>query len=110
MKLTQATVNDLLAQLDPGDGYMYLPSDLNPQDLTDLLVGSYGAPRTLVLDGFTDPTVDESRGAAPLVPRSTGTARPSRSVGAGRTRSRRGSPAFRPGRPQRPATPVRCPR
>ncbi|MGW3728078.1 hypothetical protein [Streptomyces sp. NPDC000851] len=54
MELTQATVNDLLAQLGPGDGYMYLPGDLDPQDLTDLLGSRYGAPRTLVLDGFTD--------------------------------------------------------
>ncbi|MFB6577149.1 MULTISPECIES: hypothetical protein [unclassified Streptomyces] len=68
MELTQVTVNVLLAQLSPGDSYMYLPSDLNPQDLTDLLDSRYGAPRTLVLDGFTDPTVDESRGAALLVP------------------------------------------
>ncbi|MEU9117753.1 SMI1/KNR4 family protein [Streptomyces sp. NPDC048483] len=68
MELTQATVNDLLAQLGPGDGYMYLPSDLAPQALTDLLASRYGAPRTLVLDGFTDPTVDDSRGAALLVP------------------------------------------
>ncbi|MGW6462213.1 hypothetical protein ACWF94_40865, partial [Streptomyces sp. NPDC055078] len=68
MYLTQATVNDLLAELGSGDGYMYLPSDLEPQDLTDLLGSRYGAPRTLVLDGFTDPTVDESRGAALLVP------------------------------------------
>ncbi|MBX9393603.1 hypothetical protein K4749_08360 [Streptomyces sp. TRM72054] len=68
MDFTQATVNDLLDQLGPGDGYMYLPGDLDPHDLTDLLGSRYGAPRTLVLDGFTDPTVDESRGAALLVP------------------------------------------
>ncbi|MGW2769990.1 hypothetical protein [Streptomyces sp. NPDC001275] len=68
MELTQATVNDLLAQLGSRDGYMYLPLDLDSQDLTDLLGDRYGAPRTLVLDGFTDPTVDESRGAALLVP------------------------------------------
>jgi hypothetical protein len=68
MELTQATVTDLLAQLGPEDGYMYLPSDLDPQDLTDLLSSRYGAPRTLVVDGFTDPTVDESRGAALLIP------------------------------------------
>lgn len=68
MELTQAIVNDLLAQLGPEDSYMYLPSDLEPQDLTDLLDGRYGTSRTLVLDGFTDPTVDESRGAALLVP------------------------------------------
>ncbi|MHC0433033.1 SMI1/KNR4 family protein [Streptomyces sp. O3] len=68
MELTQATVNDLLAQLGTEDGYMYLPSDLDPQELTDLLGNRYGAPRTLVLDGFTDPTADESRGAALLVP------------------------------------------
>ncbi|MDF3298907.1 hypothetical protein [Streptomyces tropicalis] len=68
MELTQATLSDLLARLGPADGYMYLPGELDPQDLTDLLAGRYGAPRTLVLDGFTDPTVDESRGAALLVP------------------------------------------
>ncbi|MFF3907888.1 hypothetical protein ACFYZJ_18295 [Streptomyces sp. NPDC001848] len=68
MELTQATVNDLLDQLRPGDGYMYLPLGLDPQALTDLLASKYGAPRTLVLDGFTDPTVDDSRGAALLVP------------------------------------------
>ncbi|MGW4042540.1 hypothetical protein [Streptomyces sp. NPDC004721] len=68
MELTQATVNDLLAQLGSRDGYMYLPLDLDSQDLTDLLGDRYGAPRTLVLGGFTDPTVDESGGAALLVP------------------------------------------
>ncbi|MGW4567902.1 hypothetical protein ACWEN3_37840 [Streptomyces sp. NPDC004561] len=68
MELTQATVNDLLAQLGSRNGYMYLPGDLAPQDLTDLLSGRYGAPRTLVLDGFTDPTVDDSGGAGLLVP------------------------------------------
>ncbi|MFF1917345.1 hypothetical protein ACFVYE_38490 [Streptomyces sp. NPDC058239] len=68
MKLTQTTVNDLLAQLGPADGYMYLPGDLDPQALTNLLASRYGAPRTLVLDGFADPTVDDSRGAALLVP------------------------------------------
>lgn len=68
MELTQATVNDLLAQLGPGDGCTYLTNDLNPHELTDLLGSRYGAPRTLVLDGFTDPTVDESKGAALLAP------------------------------------------
>jgi hypothetical protein len=68
MELTQATVNDLLTQLGPANGYLYLPGDLDPQVLTDLLGGRYGTPRTLVLDGFTDPTVDETRGAALLVP------------------------------------------
>ncbi|MFG2030077.1 hypothetical protein [Streptomyces sp. NPDC048825] len=29
MEFTQVTVNDLLAQRRPGDGYMYLPSDLD---------------------------------------------------------------------------------
>ncbi|WP_316743443.1 hypothetical protein [Streptomyces sp. MK7] len=68
MELTQAKVDDLLAELGPGDGYMYLPRELNRHDLTDLIADRYGAPRTLVLDGFTDPTVDDSRGAALLVP------------------------------------------
>ncbi|MEU0858458.1 hypothetical protein GA0115256_102721 [Streptomyces sp. DconLS] len=68
MELTQATVNDLLDRLGPGAGHLYLPRDLDPQALTDLLGGRYGAPRTLVLDGFTDPTADESRGAGLLTP------------------------------------------
>lgn len=68
MELTHATVDDLLAQLGPADGYIYLPSDLDSQALTDLLAHRYGTPRTLVLDGFTDPTVDDSSGAALLVP------------------------------------------
>ncbi|MFH7339051.1 hypothetical protein [Streptomyces sp. KHY 26] len=68
MELTQAIVDDLLTRLGPEDGHMYLPADLDTQELTDLLGGRYGTPRTLVLDGFTDPTVDESRGAALLVP------------------------------------------
>ncbi|MFC9608729.1 hypothetical protein ACFTTN_35535 [Streptomyces niveus] len=68
MKLTQTTVNDLLAQLGSADGYMYLSGDLDLQALTDLLASRYGAPRTLVLDGFADPTVDDSSGASLLVP------------------------------------------
>ncbi|MFJ8011131.1 SMI1/KNR4 family protein [Streptomyces sp. NPDC096339] len=68
MELTQATVNDLLARLGPEVSHMYLPDDLDPQDLFDLLAGRYGTPRTLVLAGFTDPTVDESKGAALLAP------------------------------------------
>ncbi|MFC5219897.1 hypothetical protein [Streptomyces coerulescens] len=68
MELTQSAVNDLLDQLAPGSGYLFLPGDLDPQQLIDLLDGRYGAPRTLVLDGFTDPTVDESKGAALLIP------------------------------------------
>ncbi|MFH8484840.1 SMI1/KNR4 family protein [Streptomyces longisporoflavus] len=58
----------LLTRLGPADGYIHLPGDLNPQDLTDLLTSRYGVPRTLVLRGFTDPRVDESSGAALLVP------------------------------------------
>ncbi|MFB7334047.1 hypothetical protein ACFC00_20740 [Streptomyces adustus] len=68
MELTQASVNDLLAELGPGDGFMYLPGDLDPQDLTDLLGGWYGASRTLDLAESGDPALDESRGAALLVP------------------------------------------
>ncbi|MEV8003420.1 hypothetical protein [Streptomyces sp. CS147] len=69
MKLTQAAVDDLLAGLGPRDGYLHLPGDTDLQGLTDLLDSRYGAaPRTLALDGFSDPTVDESRGAALLAP------------------------------------------
>ncbi|MBA9048671.1 MULTISPECIES: hypothetical protein [Streptomyces] len=62
MELTQATVNDLLDRLGPGAGHLYLPGDLDPQALADLLGGRYGAPRTLVLDGFTDPTARRAQG------------------------------------------------
>ncbi|MFE9023752.1 hypothetical protein ACFYNL_34995 [Streptomyces sp. NPDC007808] len=65
---TQSSVDDLLTRLGPGSGCTYLSADLDPQDLTELLEGRYGAPRTLVLDGVTDPTVDESSGAALLAP------------------------------------------
>ncbi|MFF3417519.1 hypothetical protein ACFYW9_22860 [Streptomyces sp. NPDC002698] len=68
MELTQETVNDLLDRLGPRNGYMYLSGDVDPQELTDLLSDRYGVPRTLVLDGFTDPTVDESKGSGLLVP------------------------------------------
>ncbi|MGW6060490.1 SMI1/KNR4 family protein [Streptomyces sp. NPDC055189] len=68
MKFTQETVDDLLAQLGPANVYMYLPGDADPQDVTDLLAARYGTGRTLVLKGFTDPTVDESGGASLLAP------------------------------------------
>lgn len=68
MKLTQMTVNDLLAQIGPAGGHMYLPGDLDPKILTDLLAGRYGVPRTVVLDGFADPTVDELNGAGLVAP------------------------------------------
>ncbi|MFJ9831224.1 2-oxo acid dehydrogenase subunit E2 [Streptomyces sp. NPDC101169] len=68
MELTQTAVDELLARIGPYGGHMYLPGDLDVHELTDLLGSRYGAPRTLVLDGFTDPTVDESRGADLLVP------------------------------------------
>ncbi|MEU9576763.1 hypothetical protein [Streptomyces chilikensis] len=68
MELTHVTVRDLLARLGPGNGHVYLPHGFDPQVLTKLLADAYGTPRTLVLDGFTDPTVDESRGAALLAP------------------------------------------
>lgn len=69
MELTQSTISDLLTRLGgPGPRHLRLPGDLDPQDLIDLLGDRFGAPRTLVLDGVTDPTVDESGGAALLVP------------------------------------------
>ncbi|MGW3355744.1 hypothetical protein ACWDFL_10015 [Streptomyces bungoensis] len=49
-------------------GHVQLPGDWDAQHLTDLLAGRYGVPRTLVLDGFADPTVDASGGAALLAP------------------------------------------
>ncbi|HEY3480558.1 MAG TPA: hypothetical protein VGL02_16810, partial [Streptomyces sp.] len=67
MELTQAAVSELLARCGPGGGHVYLPGDLDPRRLTEMLGGRYGAARTLVLDGFADPTVDASKGAALLI-------------------------------------------
>lgn len=66
MELTQSMLNDLLDQIAAPSGSLHLSLDTDPQTLVDRLADRYGAPRTLVLDGFTDPTVDESRGAALL--------------------------------------------
>ncbi|MBO1334783.1 hypothetical protein [Streptomyces sp. VRA16 Mangrove soil] len=68
MEHTQATVHDLLTRLGPGGGHMYLPLDTDSQQVIDLLSSMYGAPRTLVLDGFTDPTLDASGGLDVLAP------------------------------------------
>jgi hypothetical protein len=76
MELTRAAVDALLDRLVEGKGeaegegerHVYLAPDLDPRALTDLLAAVYGTPRTLVLDGFTDPTVDDSKGAALLAP------------------------------------------
>ncbi|MFE3638286.1 hypothetical protein [Streptomyces sp. NPDC059168] len=67
-ELTEAALDDLLSRLGPRGGHAFLPGGPDVHALTALLGGRYGVPRTLVLDGFTDPTVDESRGAALLVP------------------------------------------
>ncbi|WP_073502673.1 SMI1/KNR4 family protein [Actinacidiphila paucisporea] len=66
MELTQSTLNDLLARITSPGGCLHLPSDVDPHALVELLDGRYGAPRTLVLDGFTDPTADEWSGAGLL--------------------------------------------
>jgi hypothetical protein len=67
MDISHDEVNDWLAQLGTG-GHLYLPGDVDAPAMTDLLSDWYGAPRTLVLDGFADPTVDESNGAGLLAP------------------------------------------
>ncbi|MFF5707039.1 SMI1/KNR4 family protein [Streptomyces sp. NPDC012794] len=66
MDLTQSTLNDLLARLAAPGGSLHLPLDIDPHRLVELMADRHGAPRTLVLDGFRDPTVDESCGAALL--------------------------------------------
>lgn len=66
MDLTQPMLNELLDRIDALGGALHLSLDTDPHMLVDRLADRYGAPRTLVLDGFTDPTVDESRGAALL--------------------------------------------
>lgn len=59
MEITQSGLSDVLAQ--PG-GCRFLPPDLDPDRLVELLSDRYGAPRTLVLDGRADPTEDEFAG------------------------------------------------
>jgi hypothetical protein len=66
MELTQAALNDLLDRIAAPGGRLHLPADVDPHALVELLDGRYGAPRTLILDGFTDPTADESCGTALL--------------------------------------------
>ncbi|MET9520325.1 hypothetical protein [Streptomyces sp. NPDC002994] len=66
MEMTQPTLNDLLDRLAAPSGSLYLSLDIDSHALVELLGDRYGVPRTLVLDGFTDPTVDESCGAALL--------------------------------------------
>ncbi|MEE1752718.1 hypothetical protein [Streptomyces sp. SP18CS02] len=66
MELTQSMLNDLLEQIAAPSGSLHLSLDTDPHMLVGRLSDRYGAPRTLVLDGFTDPAVDESRGAALL--------------------------------------------
>lgn len=68
MELTQLTVNDLLARLGPEHTHLFLPGDLDPEALTGLLANRFGTPRTLALDGFTDPTAGDCGGAALLAP------------------------------------------
>lgn len=67
MELTHAALNDLLDRITAPGGRLHLSPDVDPHALVELLEGRYGAARTLVLDGFTDPTADESSGA-PLLP------------------------------------------
>ncbi|MET9594449.1 hypothetical protein ABZY45_26500 [Streptomyces sp. NPDC006516] len=66
MAHTPSTLSDLLSGLAVPHGYLHLPPGTDPHALVRSLTGRYGAPRTLVLDGFADPTVDEECGAALL--------------------------------------------
>ncbi|MFJ5819352.1 hypothetical protein ACIQGT_36490 [Streptomyces sp. NPDC093108] len=66
MELTQSMLSDLLGRIAAPGGSLDLPQDTDPYMLVDRLADRYGASRTLVLDGCTDPAVDESRGAALL--------------------------------------------
>ncbi|WP_411075726.1 hypothetical protein [Streptomyces sp. cmx-4-7] len=59
-------LDDLLDRTATADGPLHLSPDTDPQQRMDMLADRCGAPKTPVLDGFTDPTVDESRGAALL--------------------------------------------
>ncbi|MDJ0384680.1 hypothetical protein [Streptomyces sp. G-G2] len=66
MELTHSALNDLLARLTEPSGSLHLSLDIDPHTLVERLADRHGAPRILVLDGFTDPTVDESCGVALL--------------------------------------------
>ncbi|TQJ37592.1 SMI1/KNR4 family protein [Streptomyces sp. SLBN-115] len=66
MVLTQLMLNDLLNRLTAPSGSLYLPPDIDPHTLVESLADRHGAPGTLVLEGFTDPTVDDSCGAVLL--------------------------------------------
>ncbi|MFE1558949.1 hypothetical protein ACFW6V_28695 [Streptomyces sp. NPDC058734] len=68
MEITHALLNDLLARLTGPSGLLYLSQDIDPEALVERLADRHGAPLTLVLDGSTDPGVDEARGAGPLLP------------------------------------------
>ncbi|MFH9617834.1 hypothetical protein ACH4MM_29565 [Streptomyces pratensis] len=66
MEITQPALSDLLARLVATGEPLYLSLDVDPHRLVESLAARHGAPRTLVLGGFRDPTVDESGGAALL--------------------------------------------
>ncbi|MFD8637937.1 hypothetical protein [Streptomyces sp. NPDC059533] len=66
MEITHSTLNDLLARLAEPSGILYLSLDVDPHSLVEKLADRHGAPRTLVLDGVTDPSVDEAGGGALL--------------------------------------------
>ncbi|MET8969435.1 hypothetical protein [Streptomyces hydrogenans] len=68
MELTHTDVDRLLSRLGPEGGALYLPGDLDPEALDELLDARYGTARTLVSDGAADPAADASRGGALLVP------------------------------------------
>ncbi|MGV9313770.1 hypothetical protein ACWDR0_16505 [Streptomyces sp. NPDC003691] len=63
MELTETTVALLLKRLGTESGPLAPPPGTDPQMLVDMVSGWYGTPRTLVLDGFADPQVDEYGGA-----------------------------------------------
>ncbi|MFF5897147.1 SMI1/KNR4 family protein [Streptomyces argenteolus] len=66
MALTPSTLDDLLSGRAVPHGWLHLPPGTDPHTLVTSLTGRCGVPRTLVLDGFADPTADEERGAALL--------------------------------------------
>lgn len=66
MEFTHSMLNDLLARLTEPSGILYLSQDIDPHALVEKLASRHGAPRPLVLDGITDPGVDEACGAGLL--------------------------------------------
>lgn len=66
MEFPHSILDDLLARLTEPSGLLYLSQDIDPHALVEKLASRRREPRTLVLDGITDPGVNEAHGACLL--------------------------------------------